>query len=129
MLKEFLSEQAFSAWKALQDRLPLDAESRLDQYGQDVFDLSLYGAQVLTTKAGIGGSTLLLMLLKPYVQKGLVSLEECGQLFSPKVQSLLETMQRLDSLRITDENLADKEFSSFWMSFVKRRILCSIWPG
>ena len=126
MLKEFLSEQAFSAWKAVQDRLPLDAESRLDQYGQDVFDLSLYGAQVLTTKAGIGGSTLLLMLLKPYVQKGLVSLEECGQLFSTKVQSLLETMQRLDSLRITDENLADKEFSSFWMSFVKdiRIIIC-----
>lgn len=126
MLEEFLSENQYKMWKELQHRVPTDATQRLDEYGQDVFELALYGAHVLTTKAGIGSSTLLITLLKPFVQKSLLSIEECKTLFSEQIAGLMETLKQLDSIEITDQNLADKEFTSFWISFVKdiRIIIC-----
>lgn len=126
MLEEFLSEEQYKRWKELQHRIPAAPKEREDEYGQDMFELALYGAHVLTSKAGIGGSTLLITLLKPFVQKGILSLDECKTLFSEKIAGLMEILQQLNSIQITDDNLADKEFTSFWVSFAKdiRIIIC-----
>lgn len=119
MIQDHITPAEYKAWKALQELAPTDPEARQDKFGQDVFDLSLYAANVLTSLVGTGGSTLMIVLVAPYVSKGLLSLEECGRRFSPELQHLMTIYAKTADLRITDDNLADKEFTSFWMSFAE----------
>ncbi|MCF0196459.1 MAG: bifunctional (p)ppGpp synthetase/guanosine-3',5'-bis(diphosphate) 3'-pyrophosphohydrolase [Bacteroidaceae bacterium] len=126
-IKKFLTDKQYEGWMELEKLTPTDPAMRRDVFGQDVFDIAQRAARVLTEMANIGGRALVLTLAKPYVEKGIISVERCGDLFSPGVGQMLADLQKAGSLIITEKNLADKEFSSFMVSFVRDiRIIISM---
>lgn len=114
-LKKYISPADFEAVGRLSEAAAGCA--RTDADGFDIFDVSLQTAQVLATEIGIGDNTIMLALLWPYVQTGLISIDQVERDFSAEVAELLRNVEKVKGFAITLQNLKDQAFSNFIISF------------
>ena len=88
------------------------------EFGVDCLDFTLRIADIVH-EIGMERSSIVLALVDPYVRYGAVSIAEVRETFGEDIAHLVELLRKSESKTITLENISDKQFSDFVLSFVE----------